>query len=157
ARVRRKLLRVTTTASTNATVTGSRARPSLASPPGVTFREWREHLLRLLRPYRTPFVLAHFAMLLDALLTAMRPWPLKVVIDRLLHSKTARVPVIGPWLDGLNLTSRQLLLGACGASLLIAIGTGLSTLYYTRTMGWIGEHFSFDLRRRLFAHMQRLS
>jgi subfamily B ATP-binding cassette protein MsbA len=41
--------------------------------------------------------------------------------------------------------------------LLIAIGTGLATYHYTRTMGWIGALFSFDLRRRVFAHMQRLS
>jgi len=111
----------------------------------------------LLRPYTVPLVLAHLAMLLDALLTVMRPWPLKVVIDRVIGHGHTRVPLIGHWIAGLSLDRMQLLYGACAASLLIALGTGLSTYYYTRTMGWVGEHFTFDLRRRLFAHMQRLS
>jgi len=111
----------------------------------------------MLRPYAVTLVLAHAAMLLDALLTALRPWPLKVVIDRVIEQRHSRVPLIGHWLDGLPLDRAQILYGACAVSLLIALGTGLSTFYYTRAMGWTGEHFTFDLRRRLFARMQRLS
>ncbi len=123
----------------------------------MTWREWRQYFLSLLGPHRTPLVLAHFAMLFDALLTVMRPWPLKVVIDRVIGHKSSRVPLIGRWLDNLPLERMQILYGACATSLLIALGTGLATLYYMRTMGRIGEYFSFDLRRRMFAHMQRLS
>jgi len=126
-------------------------------PPKVSLHEWREHFLSLLRPYRTPLLLAHCAMLLDAALTVIRPWPLKVVIDRVINQKPSRAPFIGSWLDQLPLDRTQILYGACATTLLIALGTGLSTLYYRRAMGRIGEHFTFDLRRRLFAHMQRLS
>src|SRR5262249_51568446 len=110
-----------------------------------------------LRPYAVPLALAHLAMLVDALLTVMRPWPLKVVIDCVIEHRPSRAPLIGHWLSTVTLDRAQILYGACVASVLIAIGTGLSTFYYTRKMGWIGEHFTFDLRRRLFAHMQRLS
>ena len=138
-----------------------RSTPATAAPgpgpPRVSLREWREHFFRLLRPYRTRLVLAHLAMVADALLTAMRPWPLKVAIDRVITQKPARVPFVGNWLDQLALDRTHILYGACVTTLLIALGTGLSTLYYRRTMGAIGEHFTFDLRRRLFAHMQRLS
>jgi ATP-binding cassette subfamily B protein len=123
----------------------------------VPWHEWRDHFLTLLRPYGVSLALAHLAMLLDAMLTVMRPWPLKVVIDRVIEQRHTRVPFIGAWLDGLQIDRMHFLYGACAASLLIALGTGLSTFYYTRAMGWIGEHFTFDLRRRLFAHMQRLS
>src|SRR5262245_28480509 len=123
----------------------------------VSWREWRTHFLALLRPYSVPLVLAHVAIGLDALLTVMRPWPLKIVIDRVIALRHSRAPLIGHWLDTLTLDRMHILYGACAASVLIAIGTGLSTFYYTRTLGWIGEHFTFDLRRRLFAHMQRLS
>ena len=126
-------------------------------PPKVSWKEWSVYFLSLLRPRATPLVLAHLAMLLDALLTVLRPWPLKVVIDRVITQKPSRVPFIGGWLDGLPLEPEQILYGACATTILIALGTGLSTFYYRRTMGLIGEHFTFDLRRRLFAHMQRLS
>src|SRR5262245_9787393 len=123
----------------------------------VSWREWRVHFLRVLRPYWKKVVLAHLAMLLDATLTVMRPWPLKVVIDGVISQRHSRVPFVGHWVDSLATDRMTLLYGACAASLLIALGTGLSTFYYTRAMGSIGEHFTFDLRRRLFAHMQRLS
>jgi ATP-binding cassette subfamily B protein len=129
----------------------------LGSPVKVTFAEWRRHLLVLLRPYRRQLVLAHLAMVLDALLTVARPWPLKVVIDTVIEHRSSRLPLIGSWLDHLGLDGLHVLYIACATSLAIAIGTGLSTYYYMRTMGSIGEHFTFDLRRRLFAHMQRLS
>src|SRR5215472_9722163 len=134
------------------------AQPAaMTLPPRVTWQEWRRHFLSLLRPYRVAFVLAHVAMMTDALFTTMRPWPLKVVIDSVIQQRHSRVPLIGHWLDARAFDRMTLLYGACGASLLIALGTGLSTFYYTRTMGSIGEHFTFDLRRKLFAHMQRLS
>ncbi len=123
----------------------------------VSFQEWRDHFIRLLRPYRTRLILAHFAMIADAILTVMRPWPLKVVIDRVISQKASRVPLIGAWIDHLPLERSEVLIGACVASLIIAAGTGLATLYYTRTLGVIGAMFTFDVRRRLFAHMQRLS
>jgi len=131
--------------------------PALPAPSGVRLREWRDHFLTVLRPYWTPLVLAHLAMLLDAMLTVLRPWPLKLVIDRVIEQRHSRVPLLGHWLESLALDRMQVIYAACGASLLIALGTGLSTFYYTRAMGWVGEHFTFDLRRKLFAHMQRLS
>src|SRR5262249_12524666 len=114
-----------------------------ATPARVSLREWREHFLSLLRPYRTRLGRAHPALLLDSLLAVMRPWPLKVVIDRVISEKPSRVPFLGHWLDHVALDRTQVLYGACATSLLIALGTGLSTLYYRRAMGSIGKHFTF--------------
>ena len=99
------------------------SKPVTAQLPKVSFQEWRAHLLCLLRPYRTPLILAHLAMLLDAVLTVMRPWPLKVVIDRVITQKPTRVPFIGSWLNHLALDRQEILYGACATSLLIALGT----------------------------------
>jgi subfamily B ATP-binding cassette protein MsbA len=96
-------------------------------------------------------------MLVDAALTVLRPWPLKVVIDRVLSHHHSRVPLIGMWLDSPALSREQILYGACGATLLIAFTTGIFTYWYTRVLGDIGQRFVFDLRCRLFSHMQRLS
>ena len=106
---------------------------------------WRKILLALL------------AMVLDAGLAVMRPWPLKVVIDRVLSHKPSRVPLIHQWLDSAPFTRTQILYGSCATVLLIALVTGLTTYCYTRLLGNVGQRFVFELRRDLFAHMQRLS
>jgi len=96
-------------------------------------------------------------MLLDALFTVLRPWPLKVVIDRVLSRRPTRVPFIRAWLDTASFTRMEILYGACVATLLIALITGLLTYYLTRVMGNVGQRFVYELRGKLFAHMQRLS
>ena len=115
------------------------------------------YFLPLLRPYWKQLGVALVAMLLDALLTVFRPWPLKVVIDRVLSRRPTRVPFIRAWLDNASFTRTEILYGACLAVLLIAVITGLLTYYFTHVMGKVGQRFVYELRRNLFAHMQRLS
>src|SRR5712692_2759217 len=115
------------------------------------------HLLPLIRPFRVGLLLACAAMMIDALLTALRPWPLKIVLDYVLAGRHTRVPLLGHWLDSHSPDRMQVLYGACAATLLIALSTGLLTYFFTRTMGDIGQRFVFQLRCRMFAHIQRLS
>lgn len=114
---------------------------------------------RLLRPYRWPLMGAVAAMVLDAALTVLRPWPLKIVIDRVISHRPrgTHAPFIGPWLDSTPLDKMHILYGACAATLTIAVSTGLLTYLYTRAMGIITQKFVAGLRASLFAHMQRLS
>ena len=121
--------------------------------------DWPRQLLPLLKPSRGRLALAISAMVGDATLTLCRPWPLKVVIDRViaLGPKHTRVPFIGAWLDHRSLNVTHILYGACAATMLIAISTGVLTYLYTRVMGNVGRDVVFALRRNLFAHMQRLS
>jgi subfamily B ATP-binding cassette protein MsbA len=67
------------------------------------------------------------------------------------------VPFLSAWLDNTTLSRMHVLYGACAATLLIALSTGLLTYAYTRSLGIVGQRFVFDLRCRLFAHMQQLS
>lgn len=120
-------------------------------------KRWANHLIPLFRPFRERMILAGFAMLLDALMTALRPWPLKVVIDCVLTHRPTRVPFIGKWLGQAALNPMHVLYGACACTLIIAASTGLLTYAFTCTMGTIGQRYVFALRCRLFAHMQRLS
>ena len=46
--------------------------------------QWLPHFLPLLRRFRKQLCWALLAMVVDASLTVFRPWPLKVVIDRVL-------------------------------------------------------------------------
>jgi len=124
---------------------------------GKSTNQWLPHFLPLLRPFRKQLWWAMLAMVLDASLTVFRPWPLKVVIDRVLSHRPTRVPFLSVWLDNTTLSRMHILYGACAATLLIALSTGLLTYWYTRSLGIVGQRFVFDLRCRLFAHMQRLS
>lgn len=124
-------------------------------------KDLRKELLRrsvpLLRPYWKQLCLATLAMMLEAFLDVFRPWPLKVVIDRVLSQKPSRVPFLHAWLDNAPFTRMQVLYGACGATITIALLAGLLAYYYTEAMGNVGQHYVFDLRRDLFGHLQRLS
>jgi ABC-type multidrug transport system fused ATPase/permease subunit len=115
--------------------------------------------LRLLRPHRWTLLGAALAMTLDAALTVLRPWPLKVVIDRVISSRPRglHVPIVGRWLGDPSLDRVHVLYGACAATLTIAVGTGLLTYLYTRLLGVVAQGCVADLRGSLFAHMQRLS
>ena len=121
--------------------------------------EWKTFLyfLPFLRAHWKKCLIAFTAMALDSGLTVLRPWPLKVVIDRVLSNKPSRVPLIHAWLDGAPFSHTQLLYGSCIAVMMIAVVTGLTSYFYTNLFGDLGQRFGFELRRDLFAHMQRLS
>src|SRR3989475_3622025 len=115
------------------------------------------HFLPLLRPFRKQLCAAVLAMVVDALVSVFRPWPLKIVIDRVLSHKPSRVPFLHGWLDSAPFSKMEILYGACAVTLLIAVITGILTYYFTRGMGDLAQHFVFAIRRNLFAHLQRLS
>src|SRR6266851_9469402 len=124
---------------------------------GARIGAWMHDLIPLLRPYRVALSWATVAMVLDAALTVLRPWPLKVVIDLVLSHRHSRVPLLSGWLEAARATPMSIVYGACAATLVIALSTGWLTYAYTRTLGDTGQRFVFVLRRNLFAHMQRLS
>src|SRR5258708_974985 len=130
------------------------AQSSKTSRP---WKDWIGYFLPLLRPHWKQLGLALFAMLLYATFRFFRPWPLKVVIDRVLSHKPSRVPFIRAWLDSASFTRPEILYGACLATFVIAVVTGLLTYYYTHVMGQVGQRLVYDFRRNLFAHIQRLS
>jgi len=133
------------------------ASRSTDAPAGRKPKDWMQLFVPLLRPFRKQLCWAALAMVIDAFLTVFRPWPLKVVIDRVLSHKPSRVPFLHAWLDSAPFSRMEILYGACAATLLIAVLTGVLTYYFTRTMGAVGQHFVFAIRRDLFAHLQRLS
>src|SRR4030088_1425669 len=118
---------------------------------------WVQNFLPFLRLFRKPLCGAGLAMILDAALTVFRPWPLKVVIDRVLSQRPSLVPFLHAWLDYAPLSRLHILYGACATTLIIAVSTGILTYYYISTLGDIGQRFVFALRQNLFAHLQRLS
>ncbi len=108
-----------------------------------------------LRPHRRTLLLATAAMVGAALTTLMAPWPLKFVFDNVLLVHGGR----GHTNVRLSLGPAQWRLLAIIAAAMIGIAVADSLLkYFARQLSEVAaQRAVFELRRSLFAHLQRLS
>ncbi|MGN6594265.1 MAG: ABC transporter ATP-binding protein [Terriglobales bacterium] len=111
-------------------------------------------LLHYVRPYRGTVVLATLAAALQSFTQVVGPYLNKVVIDRYLF----------PSPDSHSLLSRGLPndpfrgVATIGLIFLLVLGVGfILDFAQTYAMRWVGQKSMYDLRRELFAHLQRLS
>ena len=105
---------------------------------------------------------AYDARLMRRLLRYLRPYRGRVALAILLLLGAAAVELVGPWLTKIAIDEaipqgdRSLLLaltlGFVGALLLAFLLEFAQTLLTT----WLGQRIMFDLRREIFAHLQRL-
>ena len=108
-------------------------------------------VLRYLRPYRFPFLIALAQVFIMSGCELLKPWPLKIVIDNVLSGKPA------PWgLEKVYTPLHLLALAAIGL-VVIYIVLGAITLLNNYTTIMIGQKMVNDMRRDLYAHLQRLS
>jgi len=113
-------------------------------------------LRHYLRPYTPALAAAGSLMAVRAVALLLTPWPLKLTIDSVIFHKP-----LPQWLAAFlpnPLTQRLLLLDALGVALL-SLGAANAALAYfgNRLLLSTGQRAIFNLRRDLFAHMQRLS
>jgi ATP-binding cassette subfamily B protein/subfamily B ATP-binding cassette protein MsbA len=121
------------------------ARPSLVS--------W---MLSYLRPYRRRVALLSVLLLVEIALGALQPWPLKIVIDNVLARNPFPEP-IRSWLD-------QLTAGSVLGVLVIVVIAGVAlqvlnqfvSAYAAHVQVDAGQRMVYDLRGRLFEHLQAL-
>jgi ATP-binding cassette, subfamily B, bacterial len=110
--------------------------------------------LSFLRPYRRTVARLVALSLAEIGLRAFAPWPLKAIVDFL----TRGAPPLA-------VVSRQLvaahplalLVGVVAAGLLLQVGHELVLLAHTRVQARLAQRMVFDLRSRLFTHLQYLS
>jgi ATP-binding cassette subfamily B protein len=88
-----------------------------------------------------------------------RPWPLKVVVDRVLgpHHRHHGSSLENALVVLVRYDRHSLLLLCCGAILVIAALAAVLGFGQAYWMGTAGQQVIFDVRRALFAHVQRLS
>jgi len=109
-------------------------------------------------------LLKHWPRLAAALLCALgytlmrlaEPWPLKFIFDNVLTDKPLATPI--PWVnDNIGADRMRTLYAAVVAILLFAVMRG--ALYYGQNVltSAVGQEVVLSIRRKLFAHMQRLS
>lgn len=110
-------------------------------------------MVSFLRPYRLR--VAHLAVLslLEIGLRALSPWPLKTIVDHLVAGSGAPIPV----LSAIATTPRQLLIAVVAIGVLIQLAHELVLLLHSRLQARVAQRMVFDLRARLFTHLQFLA
>ncbi len=114
-------------------------------------------ILQLLRPHRKVLLLGLLAISGESLADLLEPWPLKIVLDNVIGHKASH-----GWLFSLiSRTSgtepHQILLFACGMVAVIALLDAVCSYSEKYITTGVGQWVTHDLRRMLYAHVQRLS
>jgi ABC-type multidrug transport system fused ATPase/permease subunit len=106
-------------------------------------------LVSHLAPHRTRVALLAGLSLAEVTLRAMSPWPLKAVVDHLVAAADAPA--------GSPAGRVKVLLLIVAAGVLLQAGHQLVLMLHTRVQARLAQRIVFDLRARLFTHLQYLS
>ncbi|PWT79825.1 MAG: hypothetical protein C5B57_13205, partial [Blastocatellia bacterium] len=115
-------------------------------------------VLSFVRPYRGRMSLLATLLLLEVGLGALQPWPLSIVIDNVLDSKPFPEP-LGRWIPPLTGDYRvhvTVLVAVVVGGVLLQVINQFVTAYATQVQVETGQHMVYDLRYRLFDHLQAL-
>ena len=122
-------------------------RPQSTLPKPDSTLVW---VLQYMRSYRQSLLLLTALSLAEIGLRLLIPWPMQALIDYALGSRPAPA-----WLNFGG--KEQLLIAIVGAGLLIQITHQLVLLVHTRLQTLTSQQMTFELRERMFAHMQGLA
>ena len=112
---------------------------------------------QLLKPHRAALLFGLLAVIGESIASLLEPWPLKIVLDNVLKSQ----PTHG-WLNKLVVSiagkdSFKVLTVAAGMVLVVAIVDAICTYTEKYFITNVGQWVVHDLRRALYAHIQRMS
>jgi ABC-type multidrug transport system fused ATPase/permease subunit len=124
--------------------------PEMADKPLVPW------MLSFLRPHRGRVTLLAALMLSEIVLGVLQPWPFAIVIDHVLAQHRFR-PWIQSIVDSVTRGSRiELLLIVVAGGILLQIVNQFVSAYGTQVQVDTGQRMVYDLRYRLFNHLQAL-
>lgn len=149
--VAREATQAATTPGRETTGEGRSVAP--AAPPArkrLTLRE-------LLKPHRLSLGLGFLAVLGEAIANLLQPWPLKLVLDEVFRAHAGKTGVPHFIYRFLGTDKLAMVKFACLAVVAIALLDAVSTYAEKYLTTSVGQWVTYDLRRALYAHMQRLS
>jgi ATP-binding cassette subfamily B protein/subfamily B ATP-binding cassette protein MsbA len=112
--------------------------------------------LSFLLPYRRRVVLMFVLMFAQIAFGALQPWPLKIVIDYVLDARDLPEP-FKTWLLALTGGSAvALLVVFVAAGVVLQIANEITKAVNTQVQVDTGQRMVYDLRYRLFAHLESL-
>jgi ATP-binding cassette, subfamily B, bacterial len=112
---------------------------------------------QLLKPHTGSLVIGFIAVLGETVANLLQPWPLKLVLDEVFrgHAGKTQLPhFVAQYLGADKLAVVKL---ACLAVLAIALLDAVSSYAEKYLTNSVAQWVTYDLRRALYAHMQRLS
>ena len=112
--------------------------------------------LSLLRPYRLRVVAISMLAILEIGLSALAPWPLKVVVDNVLGGLALPGPLAAIVAAVVGSSPAALLLAVVLAGLLLQIMSEVVVMIHTQLQVATGQRIVYDLRSKLLAHLQAL-
>jgi ATP-binding cassette, subfamily B, bacterial len=127
-------------------------KPTASSrlPKRLTIRE-------LLKPHTASLLLGLLAVAGEGAANLLEPWPLKIVLDDVLRSRESHTWIMQRVHGFLGTDKLATLKFACIAVLAIAVLDAVCTYaekYFTTS---VGQWVTYDLRRAIYSHIQRLS
>ena len=108
-------------------------------------------VFRRMHRYGARLLAVIVALLFSSVIEAAKPWPLKIVIDNVLHAQPLKLR----WLPALS--RYQLLLGSCAALVLVYLLVSVINIASNYVTISIGQRMVNDIRAQLFDHLQLLS
>ena len=111
----------------------------------------------LLRPHRRALVLGLVAIAGESLADVAAPWPLKIVLDNVIAHKASHGWLFALIKRTVGTEPMQILMFACVAVLVIAVLDACCSYWEKYTTTTVGQWVTHDLRRTLYAQVQRLS
>src|SRR5947208_1363297 len=111
----------------------------------------------LLKPHKWSLILGFVAVLGEALANLLEPWPLKIVVDYVFRSHETNGFLMRVVHSSVGMDKLAIVRFACFAVLAIAVLDAVSTYSEKYLTTSIGQWVTYDLRRTLYAHIQRLS
>ena len=125
--------------------------------PDHSLRSLLPWTLSFLRPYRARVVALVGLMLAQVALGALQPWPLKIVIDYVLSGHELPESVAGRLLAVTGGSLVVLLVLFVTAGVVIQIAEQIVQAVNTQVQVDTGQRMVYDLRYRLFEHIESLS
>jgi ATP-binding cassette, subfamily B, bacterial len=111
----------------------------------------------LLRPHAAALAVGFVAVVGEAIANLLQPWPLKIVLDEVFknHAGRSDLPDFIHLFVGADKFAT--IKFACIAVIAIALLDAISTYGEKYLTTSVGQWVTYDLRRAIYAHMQRLS
>ena len=115
-------------------------------------------ILSYLRPYRRRVLVLAVLLLAEIALGALQPWPLKIVIDNVLNNQAHPFPEpVRTWMNAITGgRALAMLIIVVFAGVLLQVINQLVSAYGTKVQVDAGQRMVYDLRGRLFEHLQAL-
>lgn len=118
---------------------------------------WSRRFLRYGRPHARGLSLVALLMLAAVAFDALKPWPLKLLVDYVLPGEA--LPSAVSWIENLPGagTDRGLVAWLALSTVILFLLTASAVVVQRYVMSGIGSRMTYELAADVFAHLQRLS